>query len=375
MISKWERGQKRPRKLYRQLLCALYGTTEDRLGLRPLQTPVRLEEPLGDDVNRRQFLRGAAAAGIAAVAPASLDRLASVFDRQPADPGAVAAYASIASAQREMYWVSSAGPLFDAAVSHLRLGLDLLRNSGGDRHELADAVVHSALLSGRLAFFDLADRPKAEHCLATARDLVAEAQDGDLAAVVYGHLAFLPGFEGDRSGVADALGPAQRFARRSGPRVRSWLCCVDAELAARTGDTKRAIAQTQRAGDALALNGSDPDWLDFYDPSRLASFAGHVRLLAGDDRGAATSLEEALGALPASSTKQRPILLLDLATAYAASDPGHSVDLTEEAVRILQTVWYPTAQDRLPALRRRLRESPYREELEDRLRPLAQLAS
>jgi DNA-binding transcriptional regulator YiaG len=34
MVSKWERGQKRPRKLYRLLLCRLYNTTEEQLGLR-----------------------------------------------------------------------------------------------------------------------------------------------------------------------------------------------------------------------------------------------------------------------------------------------------------------------------------------------------
>jgi transcriptional regulator with XRE-family HTH domain len=34
MVSKWERGQKRPRKLYRLLLCRLYDSTEEQLGLR-----------------------------------------------------------------------------------------------------------------------------------------------------------------------------------------------------------------------------------------------------------------------------------------------------------------------------------------------------
>jgi hypothetical protein len=39
MVSKWERGQKRPRKLYRLLLCRLYETTEDQLGLRQAYQP------------------------------------------------------------------------------------------------------------------------------------------------------------------------------------------------------------------------------------------------------------------------------------------------------------------------------------------------
>ena len=35
MISKWERGEKRPRRFYRELLCALYGADEYQLALRP----------------------------------------------------------------------------------------------------------------------------------------------------------------------------------------------------------------------------------------------------------------------------------------------------------------------------------------------------
>jgi transcriptional regulator with XRE-family HTH domain len=31
MVSKWERGEKRPSRFYRQLLCLLYTTTEEQL--------------------------------------------------------------------------------------------------------------------------------------------------------------------------------------------------------------------------------------------------------------------------------------------------------------------------------------------------------
>ena len=33
MISKWERGEKRPSRLYRQLLCLFFGTSLEELGL------------------------------------------------------------------------------------------------------------------------------------------------------------------------------------------------------------------------------------------------------------------------------------------------------------------------------------------------------
>src|SRR5579864_9284492 len=58
MVSKWERGAKRPRRLYRRLLCMLYKSTEEDLGLR--QTTA--DGFSGEDVNRREFLRAAVVA-------------------------------------------------------------------------------------------------------------------------------------------------------------------------------------------------------------------------------------------------------------------------------------------------------------------------
>jgi hypothetical protein len=55
--------------------------------------------------------------------------------------------------------------------------------------------------------------------------------------------------------------------------------------------------------------------------------------------------------------------------------PDHAVELASQGVSILQAIWYPTALDRLPALRNSVQASPYGEELEERLRPLSAMAS
>ena len=61
MVSKWERGEKLPRPLYRRLLCALYNCTQEDLGLR--QTPGDAPTDFsGEDVDRRAFLRAAVVA-------------------------------------------------------------------------------------------------------------------------------------------------------------------------------------------------------------------------------------------------------------------------------------------------------------------------
>jgi hypothetical protein len=123
-------------------------------------------------------------------------------------------------------------------------------------------------------------------------------------------------------------------------------------------------------------SGTDPTWLDFYDSSRLAGFTGYVQLLAGDNRAAATTLEAAVTALPASAGRPAmgSILLLDLATAHADSDPEHALQLAGQAVEILRLDWYATARDRVPALRAALGGTPYFGQLEERLRSLSGLA-
>jgi transcriptional regulator with XRE-family HTH domain len=98
MVSKWERGEKRPSRFYRQLLCLLYSTTEEQLGLRVLVVVStaedgydRLEEPvdaLEDGLKRRELLRTAATLGAAVMLPDWLGQLA---PRQAGEPPELAA--------------------------------------------------------------------------------------------------------------------------------------------------------------------------------------------------------------------------------------------------------------------------------------------
>jgi transcriptional regulator with XRE-family HTH domain len=83
-VSRWERGERRPRKYYRQLLCLLFGTTEPELGFR---RPLPLEErpgaaprePVANGSSPEQGARGRQPAVIGVPVPAS-----------PADGGACA---------------------------------------------------------------------------------------------------------------------------------------------------------------------------------------------------------------------------------------------------------------------------------------------
>ena len=109
MVSKWERGEKRPSRFYRQLLCLLYSTTEEQLGLRVVLAASteddgydRLEHPIDlseDGLRRRELLRSAAALGAAAMVP---DWLSQLSPRRAGEPPEIAAGARRPHALRHL---------------------------------------------------------------------------------------------------------------------------------------------------------------------------------------------------------------------------------------------------------------------------------
>lgn len=288
------------------------------------------------------------------------------------DPQVIDSYQTITERHRELYWAAPAAVLQPAVLGHTQLGVELL--SGGDgeqRQVLASAVAESALLGARLAFFDLQQLPLAERCFEVATIAVRESGDHALAAAVIAHRSFVPGFAGDRTAARPLLDAARGHARyvRS-PLLRSWLHCVYSEVSARTGDAEQSVRHARQAQDSLATTGADPDWLDYFNPARLAGFLGYSQLVAGRTHEASSSLERALAQLDDRAGKQRAVVLLDLATAYAATDLEHGMALAEQAFDQLEREPYATAHDRIPALRRALHGAPEQRVLDERVRAL-----
>jgi hypothetical protein len=188
---------------------------------------------------------------------------------------------------------------------------------------------------------------------------------------VLAHRAFVPGFAGQTQPANDLLQAAHAHARyRAGPLLRSWLHCVSAEIAARTGQAEDSLGRIRTAEDALASSGQDPEWLDYFNASRLSGFAGNALLLAGNNRAATTRLESALDELAEDERKQRPVLLFDLATAQASTDAAQALATATEACDLLDRDRYATALQRVPAVYAAFRTTPYVAELEDRVRAL-----
>jgi hypothetical protein len=381
-VRRWEAGERWPEPRFRKHLVLVFGKTASQLGLltpeelaaRPSQTQTALLDS-GSTLSRQTLLRGVLGVGVSTTLLPLLgpkDALGTVTEviRGAKRPGRfeVESYAEIAEWQRHLYWTAEAPLLFEAVLAHTQMGLQLVRDAPPSlRRRFMPALAHSALLAGRLAFFDLRHTAVAERCLQVARTAVNDTKDDQLAVSVLAHSSFVPGFAGHRVTAERLLAGARGHLRAtSGARLRAWVHCVESEVATRCGDPAIGVAHALRAEESLGTRGEDPPWLDFFNPARLASFRGYAEMLARKT-GAIDTLNSALANLGPEANKQRAVILLDLAAAHAQHDAEHAVELAGQALDILSFDYYATGYERLPLVLERLPELPYRAQLNERL--------
>jgi tetratricopeptide (TPR) repeat protein len=151
---------------------------------------------------------------------------------------------------------------------------------------------------------------------------------------------------------------AHRAGRGAAGAVqRSWTYAVESEVEAKLGNAAGANDLIARSETALGAAGADggPDWLDFFDASRLEGFKGFCRLATGRPQQAAAALERTLRELPATAAKQRSITLADLAQARAQQgEYEESARLLGAAITQLGSHWYAIGAGRVDGVRRRL---------------------
>lgn len=375
-VRRWETGERWPDPRYRRHLVTIYGRpaadlgllTPEELSLRPPEASQdelrRLCEMLSeagdqDGWDRATVLRamlGAVAAPV--ISPLlSLDSASSATsDGQSAksvgrDP---AMYAQIARCQGDLYWTSPPQPLFEAAYAHTQLGIGLVRGAPtSTRPAFALGLAEAALLTARLAFFDLGQPAVANRCFDVALAATREAGDHALAAAVLGHMAFVPAFGRDpghaRSLVEAAL---QHTWHGVSPVVRSWLHCVGSEVEARAGSGAASSRHIELAETALTSEEPSPEWLDFYDASRLDSFAGYSALIAGDHSEATARLEQSLATVGSRGGKQQGVILADLAS--ACDDTDQAANYLDRAIDALEVEWYGAGLSRVREVRQTL---------------------
>jgi transcriptional regulator with XRE-family HTH domain len=410
MVAKWERGAKRPSKLYRRLLCTLFESTERDLGLAPdeayepmghgvagrsgdvlalldeLGEPAallhpRLREMWRDELlNRRALLTYVGLAPVA-VALDGILRNPLVSDSSVplvgVDVSVVEGLEKLAARYHELYHSADPSSLMAPVKAHLAAAGEMLaqRPPRGLRVRLLRNHGQVALLAGRLSFFDLQESITARGYYQEALEAALEVGDELLAATALGHAAFVPAAENHFVAATDYLqGAALHAQRRSSDLVLSWLAAIEAEIRTTYGDVKQALTAVDRAETSLdsSSDGELPLGWDFYDATRLKGFRGFTELHAGRLNDASRVLEDALAALPATSVKQRAVYAADLAEVRVKqAEVDDACRLAAEAAESLSRAGYAIGNQRLRKLWVQMepwRNHPGVRQLEEQLR-------
>ena len=257
--------------------------------------------------------------------------------------------AGITVAHRHLYWTVEPSDLHPVVVEHLRLGEPLLRRADGAvRLTLGRALAESALLAGRIEFFDLRDADAAAASWVQAMQFASDADDQLLGAAVLGHAAFVPGWAGRREEMTERVSAARAYARRGeAPALfHAWLDAVEAECLTRCSDVTSALAVLSTAESRIA-DTADPlprvDGLVHPDPAgrvqgqhRAGRRSGRPRPDHPDPRPGA--------AFAPHDVKQRSVILADLAAVEVTAEDV--VAACARAVEALDALDRPVVRDR-----------------------------
>jgi tetratricopeptide (TPR) repeat protein len=345
MVGKWERGEKRPSKLYQQLLCLLYRCSAEELGLR---------EPGGSNELRR-------AGGLVVPPPGFGGR----WPERPlhVSEATVHNLESVTAAFRRMYHTVAARDLIDGVAQHAQTTAGFWRRTADPelRQSLAAAASEITMLAGRMSFFDLGRPSQAEPYYRDALEAAHEAKNRPLQAVVLGNQSFLPRSRGDFATALQLLDQAKRLVPDD-PVVGSWARALEAITKAWAQEPTGSLVALEAAEGVLdeATPGAAPAWFDYYDRSRLAGFKGQVHIRLAQPETAHAVLEEAIGALSPDAAKQRACYLADQATVYVAEgEVDQACQLGIQALQLLGEVEYETGVQRVRELRTKLQRWPH----------------
>jgi hypothetical protein len=305
-VSRHERGIIAiPRPPYPELYARLYRTTVGTLW------PGRMS-----GMERRQFLQAVAATPLAAMLGG-------------ADPGAEAITA-VTGGFRRLESTTPATELGAPVSAHL--GFIAGRLEGGGR-QVAAAASEAAGLAAWLAV-DQADHAAAGHHYRQAVTFARRSGLDTLAAYMLGSMALWAAETGRASDAARLLGQArQSIPEPAPPTVGAWLAAIEATAAASAGDADATVAAWKRAETAVAA-GHDPmwPWLFPFDAAKLAGYVGACATRLRLPRTAVPALTEALDGLGPARTKQRALVLANLAVNHRAlGDEGQARELAAQA--------------------------------------------
>jgi transcriptional regulator with XRE-family HTH domain len=303
-VSRHERGIiAMPRPPYPELYAKLYRTT-----VGTLWPPGRI-----GGMERRRFLQTMAATPLAAMLGGE-------------DPS-TEAITAVTGGFRRLESTTAAADLGGPIGAHLQFIAGQLDRGGS---QLAAAASEAAGLAAWLAV-DQADDAAARRHYRQAVGYAHRSGSEVLAGYMLGSMALWAAETGRPSDAARLLGQARRaIPAAAPPTVHAWLAAIEATANASAGDADATLAACKRAEIAVAA-GHEPmwPWLYPFDAAKLASYVGTCTTRLRLPRTALPALTEALDGLGPARTKQRALVLADLAANHRAL--GHDDQARELA--------------------------------------------
>jgi DNA-binding transcriptional regulator YiaG len=372
MVGKWERGEKRPSKLYRRLLCLLYQATDEQLGFRH---PLVAQQFLVPDteVNRRDFLRHSGLFGAAMLTPLDWlgtlreaeagDRLTWTLERPSrVDLATTADMETITTAYRRSYRQLSVETLLPQTLGQFQAITELLRRPQpvALRHRLIATAGQTAMLAGVLEFMDLDNFQVGQSHLDLAMKAAQEAEAGELGAYILGCMSFHARYSGKYKDAVALIGRAREVAAVVGaPTTQGWLAAVAAEVHAVADEASPSLHALDEAGRALEQAGEDDEssWIGVgtFNRAKLAAYHGVCYIQLGRPGDAVPALTQALDALDPALLKHRCTALADLATALIhLHEIEEGCERASQSLAIATDLRHAVSVDRIRKLRRHL---------------------
>jgi tetratricopeptide (TPR) repeat protein len=373
MVGNWERGEKRPSKLYRRLLCLLYQATEEELGLRGPIRAVTAGSSILVDVNRRDFLRHSALAGAAVLtlpewlsrtgATEASDRLAWALQRPSrVDLATVSDMEAITAAHRRSYRQLSVHALLPQTESQFQAVTELLQRPQplAMRQRLIATAGETAMLAGTLRFMDLYDFELGRSNLELAMTAAREAEARELGAFILGCMSFHARYSGKRNEAVDLVEQARDTATRvASPLTQGWLAAVASEIHAVAGNAYGSLGALEQAGHALDQADEDDEasWIGIgtFNHAKLEAYHGVCYLQLGRPGDAVPALTRALDTLDPALKKHRCTALADLATGLTRlNEVEEGCERASQSLTLAAKLRHGVSIDRIRKLERQL---------------------
>jgi transcriptional regulator with XRE-family HTH domain len=272
---------------------------------------VRDDGPVGESMNRRDFLATAGTLALSTFLPGT----------GPGPAVTAASIRAITASQRRLDAVVASRDLVEPVVAHLRMASQVAGRFArtGRHHELAEAVSEIAGLAAWL-HWDLQDLGSARRFYDLAVAAAQSSGNRVLAAYMVGSLASCLAEQGDGIEALDLLSDTGTQLGPCPPAVaQAWLSSVTAVAHASTKDQRSADAALDRAeaaSERIPAEDRPPwPWVFSFDGSKVAAYRLSCSVRTGRAGSALRAGLDASSSL-ASTTKQAGMWRMDHATAY-----------------------------------------------------------